>query len=557
MHDGPSLRRLSLAELVPWALAALFLLLFVVLKSYGLQPNVGDENIYFYDAAATARGALPYRDYSFAHPPLNVLLLAPIYAIFGTSILLGKMLPALLTLGTALLVLCIARRAGREGWLEGVGRGWPSGLAALLLFVSCYDLLRCSTHFTGANLGSLLALISIERSLARRPLQAGLAVAAAALAGFYAAPAPFFAGLVLFLGRPRKLLRFLLGAAGLFVAVNLLFLAVSGRAFVEQVYLFHLAKSAHRGGNLPMWRALLRDDLVLVLSGIGGGLLVLGGVAGLHLPLRALRQGLDRMRTPLACIVGLGGHALAVLSLKRVYTYYFAPAYPLLAILGGVAFAWLVLKLHAGLLRGLRSRSARSELLVPLLALAAYLLALLSLPGGIDPVKPEWVGRTKRYHWFGRTWLGPLDSLVKGLWWSDERCLDQRYCSISRYLWHECRYSEAALELAERVRSSSTAQDLVFGDSMSAPLIALLADRRLAGDLADTNRQHYRSGRRSAARDLARVDSPRLRYVVCRGWVGICGEAAVRAWLDRSFRLDLRVRETRRRGSLYLFERNH
>lgn len=648
------LNRVAAARTVAgWALAALLLALFVVMKSYSVRPDLGDEAIYFYDGAALATGKLPYRDFTLAHPPLQVLLLAPLFALFGPSWWLGKLITPLLALLSALLVLRLARRslpvrpggeaaapsvaahAGPDGpgarW-EGWGwASWLAGLVALGLFVTSYDVLRCSSHYTGADLGTVLALASLERSLARRPVQAGLLAALAGLTGFYAAPAPVVAGGLLFLlpGRSgrKDLLRFVLAAGGLFLAVNLLCVAVAGRAYLDQVYLFHLAKPAHKGGNLPLWHALARDNLLLVAGGVLGALLLgLGivlslagrgrspgasssaaqsrteakrtrleakkaekkarrqaGQAGASERAAAVAAGrsataedsapgsasglppaggrsraLDPWRTPLALVAGLAIHALAVLALNRVYTYYFAPAYPLLAVLGGFAVGQAVLLLGAparapGLAGRPRTQSRARQGAAALLA--AFAVSLLLLPARLDPITAADQGKVKRYRWFEDGLLPAVDPLVRRLLWQDERKLDLRYGSLLRYLWHESRYSEAAPLVAEHVRRHARPDDLLFGDSMSAPLIALLTGHRLAGDMADTNRQHYWSGERQAAQDLARVDGPSLRWVVCRGRVGICGEPAVWKWLNAEFRLAARFPDTRQGGRLFLFER--
>lgn len=598
-------------QVLGWVAAALLLLFFLLLKSFALEPSTGDEAIYFYDAAITAAGRLPYRDYTFAHPPLQVLALAPLYAIFGVSIRLGKLLPALLTVGTGVCTLLLGRRAGERAG-GGPVAGWAAGLLALALLLTSFDLLRCSSHYTGANLGTFFAVLALERLVAGRPAQSGLATAAAALAGFYAAPAPVFAAFALLHRRRRELLRWVLACGGLFAAVNGVFLVLAPREYLDQVFLFHLAKKAHSAGNGPLWWALARDNLALVLTGaLGTGLALAGLLARVRpwrwlsptpasvvspsRPLskkarrRAQRQaaagavgtsGSSAATTPgdtcsepsadsgdplseagggaadsegpgLACVAGLLGQGLAVAALARVYIYYFEPALPLLAVLGGATIVWVG---RQGL-SALRARAVNATTVAAGLLLAVTVAGLLLLPGLLDPPRPQDQGRTKRYRWFGAPIAGPLSAAVRRIWWRDERHLDLRYPSLTRYLWHESRYSEAAGVLAERVRSQGGPDDLVFGDSMSAPVVALLAGRRLAGDLADTNRQHYWSGRRRAADDIASVDSPRLRWVVCRGRVGLCGEPAVQRWLDERFTLAVRVRETRRPGSLYLFER--
>ena len=68
------------------AILAVLLLPFLVLKSYGLNYAVSDENIYFYDAWLMTQGSFPYRDFFFAHPLLHLL---PGWLLFSTTALLS------------------------------------------------------------------------------------------------------------------------------------------------------------------------------------------------------------------------------------------------------------------------------------------------------------------------------------------------------------------------------------------------------------------------------------------------------------------------------------
>ncbi len=541
-----------------WLAAGLLLALFGAMKSYALHPQTGDEGIYFYYATRSLHGVVPYRDYVFAHPPLQLLVLAPVFALLGSSFLVGKLVPPALGLATAALLLVVARRIRRESWVPA--------LASLALYVTTYDVLRVTSHYTGGNLGALLGLLAMERLTAGRPIQAGLVTAMTGMAALYAVPGPVFAGLVLLAPRPRDLASFLLATVVPFLLMNGAMVAWTGWPYVEQVYLFHLAKPPFAGGTGGMWKALVRDDTLLTVAA-GLSLLTLLASVGLSTTgrrgsmwLQGLRgwfgsRELDssergevaeffRARGPwIAAAAGLVGQLAALSYLKRIYTYYFAPAYPLMALVGG-GLAWYIWE---------AARARRWGKVVPLAM--GLLVGVWWLTDELAYRRPPGSPPTKRYQWFGRTYLGPVDGLVRTLLWEDEREIDRTYNPLTRYLWHESRYSEALPKLASYVREHGSPSDQLFGDSMSAPVVALMSDRLIAGDLADTNRQHYTSGTRDASEDIALVDGPNLRFVVCRGRVAVCAERAVRVWLSRSFRLAARVKEPRRSGTFFLFER--
>ena len=57
--------------------------LFFIFKTFGFNYYAGDEYIYLAQAKLVAGGLIPYRDFAAAHPPLQMLLLAPFFKIHG------------------------------------------------------------------------------------------------------------------------------------------------------------------------------------------------------------------------------------------------------------------------------------------------------------------------------------------------------------------------------------------------------------------------------------------------------------------------------------------
>ncbi len=74
----------SVPDLLAWGGLLLAVGWFLLIKSYCFHWQVSDENIYYYMAwAAVDHGALPYRDFFFAHPPLHLLPGIAAFALFG------------------------------------------------------------------------------------------------------------------------------------------------------------------------------------------------------------------------------------------------------------------------------------------------------------------------------------------------------------------------------------------------------------------------------------------------------------------------------------------
>ena len=205
------------------------LLVFGALKLYSAHHGAGDENMYFYMAARTAEGVLPYRDYTFAHPPLHLL---PAVALFwlmdGFSFTAGRLLPALATAVAGVFLFRLSRR-----------HGLAQGVIACTLFLLSYDVLRVSTHFSGANLAAMWTAIALERLGAGRERTAAVAFALGTLTAVYVAPTGAGAALALLAVDRRRALRFIATGLIVFASINLVCLAVFGGGFVQHVYLHH------------------------------------------------------------------------------------------------------------------------------------------------------------------------------------------------------------------------------------------------------------------------------------------------------------------------------
>ena len=65
-------------DVVSWVGLGFMLVFFWGLKSFSFQWEPGDEAIYLYMSwAALDHGAIPYKDYFFAHPPFQTHLKKP------------------------------------------------------------------------------------------------------------------------------------------------------------------------------------------------------------------------------------------------------------------------------------------------------------------------------------------------------------------------------------------------------------------------------------------------------------------------------------------------
>ncbi|MEM5811129.1 MAG: glycosyltransferase family 39 protein [Candidatus Aenigmatarchaeota archaeon] len=71
----------------------LFFTIIAIFYFFGLDifaPNISDGNIYINMGKAVANGLFPYKDFFFAHPPIQIYLYALFFKIFGASLFTAK-----------------------------------------------------------------------------------------------------------------------------------------------------------------------------------------------------------------------------------------------------------------------------------------------------------------------------------------------------------------------------------------------------------------------------------------------------------------------------------
>jgi hypothetical protein len=289
-------------RLLAGLLPAGVLLAYVAVKLEAAGLSAGDENIYFYDVLLFTRGILPYRDFFFAHPPLHVVIPGLLCMVTGFSLTVLKLVPLAASCVTGLAVWDTVRRPfGQVGAAAGLV-GWLFAL----------EQLQASSNLTGVNLTVLFMALSLWCVVRHRPLAGGLLAGAAVTTGVYAAPLLAAVPLVLAFRDPKGLVRFLAGALGVALAVNLGFRALAGPDYWNQVYLFHTLKPVHSEQTQAGWLALRGVDWAWL--GALWALVLAGGALRGPLGARIARLGLGR--SALAALAVAAG-ALALLVVHR------------------------------------------------------------------------------------------------------------------------------------------------------------------------------------------------------------------------------------------------
>jgi 4-amino-4-deoxy-L-arabinose transferase-like glycosyltransferase len=292
----------------PMHLVVAALLMFVLIESKGLlhYDNV-DENVYFYMGKLVSEGKMPYRDFFFAHPPLQVFVNAAIFKLFGFKLFLLKAVPLITTAISAVFVYKIMRK--RFGASEA--------LIAMVLFLFSYRVMLEATYALGMNLTTMFVIVGTYCVLCNRHLTSGLLFGLAAITGLYSVvPAAVIAAFALMKNR-KRFIRFATGFLAVFLAVNLFFIAIAGGKFIEMVYKYHLVKPETAGNTLQLFVQALRQNW-----------LIFGSAALFVLVLS------KKLALPTAVSAA---YILFLTQLSKIFSFYFVLLFPFLAMLGGYA----------------------------------------------------------------------------------------------------------------------------------------------------------------------------------------------------------------------------
>lgn len=511
---GPGRRALVIEH----AAAALALLTFALLKVPGLHAGWSDENAYFYMAVRVAEGDLPYRDFFFAHPPVHLAIPALAFGLTGFSAIVAQLLPlaAQLLAGTLLW-----RSARRVSPLLGV--------AALVLHLTAYQVLMTASDLCGANLATAFAMAALLAAVAGRPALAGALSALSLGTALYAAASVGAVALVSLRRGRGHALRFATGLAVFLAAIAACGWSLGGDAFARGVFGYHLDKAAGEGRaavlGAPGIAAATSGWLHNLAADLAGPGLVRG--LALHAPvlcaaavgaavlaavrLRRANGAPEPAPSPedlaTAAAAGVALSAVQHAALAEVYPYYAVPAFPWLALLGAYG-CW---RLWHG---ARRSRPLALWAAAGVVVFALHpALARLATPRAFPEERLRARERVT-YAWRDPEVLADLAPLSRALFWKDHRTRGAPEPGYRVALWNKRFTFSTAEAIAAHVRTGSSAGETITGGSTLAPLVALLAGRRLAAGEADTNQKRFASGSLEDDAFLRRALADQVRFVL-------------------------------------------
>jgi len=282
------------------------ILIFALIQSKGLNHiTLGDEFTYFYMGKLIASGEIPYKDFFFAHPPLQIFLFAIIFKLFGFNLILLKAVPLLFNIISAIFLFKIMKKYSNM-----------HAILSTALFLFTYTIMLEATYSYGIEIATAFVLISIFYLTKKSFLTSGILYGLAsitALQSLILIPAVF---IYLFIKNRKAFYKFLIGFLLVFLIFNL-FLMIFFNNYLTDVYKFHFIKPKIEGGSAKIFGNFIFNNLFLIC------LFILFFIFN-------LKKNFKKYSLFIFIIII---YLLFLVVSSRIFTYYFIIIIPFIAIL--------------------------------------------------------------------------------------------------------------------------------------------------------------------------------------------------------------------------------
>lgn len=544
-----------------WGCLVALLLAFGVLKLYSLNFVMGDEHMYFYMSVLVSRGEWPYRDFFFSHPPLQLYLMGALYKAFGYSLALSKAVPTVAAMVSGVHVFLLGKRlAGR----------WE-GLLGAALFLFTFDVLRGSSHFTGANCALAFGLAAAYQAVRGRQILAGALFTIGTFIGVYIAPLALMIGVLLVFRSWKESARLL----GTFVVgcalCCLIFVSVAGHAFWYQVFTYNLNKIAFRHS----WYAKFRNVAYLnsaVMVGFLPGIAWAGSmwrVRGRPLgtpvvpgPIGRLGARLnlwagDRVAAQMLFATFVCGYFYFYSTRVDYYSYYFMLIMPWMGLMTATValdVVRFVRERRASTMPAEVSRSERRRRQKaarksdgtpmatewrawPLVVCLLVLVGVFAYRHGIGGDRKAEMGEEgSRYTWRDSRHVPSfVNGLVKALFWAPSSDPVHPPNAITYYLQHETMHAPTIDRFVEAVKRQCQPGERIFGEYSLGPFAAALGPCVLGANLADTNPHRFKVHESTPEGWVRALEADHLSIAIVTSSAGMMKERAIREYFFGTF----------------------
>lgn len=291
----------------------LVIIIFLLIEVKGLNHvDPGDEFTYFYMGKLLSDGKIFYKDFFYAHPPLQVFLLSVIFKIFGFNLIILKSIPLLAIIISSIYIFKIV-----QDKFDGV-----IAILASIIFLFSHRVLFEATYATGVNLTTMLVVIGTYYLVSKNKfLLSGIIFGLAGITRFYSLVPIGIIMLILFMKNRKNFIRFLYGFLLTFALPNILFILFFGQDYLTPVFKYHLMKPSVEGNTFSVFSEVIIKNLFLFIP--------------FFLIFFVKRKRLFLFITvPILYLIFLS-------FLKTIFNFYFILAFPFMAIAGSYALVYI------------------------------------------------------------------------------------------------------------------------------------------------------------------------------------------------------------------------
>ena len=230
------------------------ILLFLIVKIFCMGFKFSDENIYFYMGKLILQGYLPYQDFFFASPPLQILIISGFLGLFSSKVILLKLIPIFASVISSVFIFAILKKKFSS----------LHGLLASTLYLFSFVVLATTDHSTGIHLTTMFLVICCYFLYEKKYFIAGIFASLALLTRLYSAIAIIGLLIYLLIANRKAILKFILGIAVVFIPVNALLILIFKSNYLTPVFLYHLLKSAGIS-KASIFAFFIKWDILLVV----------------------------------------------------------------------------------------------------------------------------------------------------------------------------------------------------------------------------------------------------------------------------------------------------
>lgn len=289
-----------------WIGFIVLVVIFFLVELNGLNHvDPGDEWVYFYMAKEVSSGSMPYKDFFFAHPPIQLVVLSITFLIFGFNLVALKLVPLLAVIGSSVFLFLIAKKQ----------LGYKAAIVSCLLYMFSYRVLAEATYALGINLTVLFVMIGLWLVVNKgKYLIGGAIFGIAAMTGLYSAPIIVGVSAMVFLRSKKNFMKIVYGFVMSFATINVIFLLTAGSDYILGTYTYHFLKPAIEKSSGVFLEVIWKNLFIFSMAAIG--------------LLYSLKKKL--MLFTVAAILHI---LFLTIFLNTIFNFYFLLAFPFMAII--------------------------------------------------------------------------------------------------------------------------------------------------------------------------------------------------------------------------------